>query len=46
MTGKIWVCSPCFKRRGLAEDNLVGETLITGAAKAVEFLTGGAACIS
>jgi len=44
--GQIWVCSPCFKRRGLAEDNLVGNTLITGAAKAVEFLTGGAACMS
>jgi len=44
--GQIWVCSPCFKRRGLAEDKLVSNALITGAAKAVEFLTGGAACMS
>ncbi len=44
--GQIWVCSPCFKRRGLADDRLVGNALITGAAKAVEFLAGGAACMS
>ncbi len=44
--GQIWVCSPCFTRRGLSEDRLVGNALITGAAKAVEFLTGGAACMS
>jgi predicted peroxiredoxin len=44
--GQIWVCSPCFKRRDLAEDRLVGTALITGAAKAVEFLIGGAACMS
>ncbi len=44
--GQIWVCSPCFKRRGLAEDKLVGGALITGAGKAIEFLVGGAASIS
>ncbi len=44
--GQIWVCSPCFKRRGLAEDQLVGNALITGAGKAVEFLAGGASSLS
>ena len=44
--GQIWVCSPCFKRRGLAEDQLVGNALITGAGKAIEFLAGGASSLS
>lgn len=46
--GKIFVCSPCFKRRGLAEDSLVEGALIVGGAKLVEFTTtdGGAACVS
>jgi predicted peroxiredoxin len=44
--GQIWVCSPCFKRRELAEDQLVGNALITGAGKAVEFLANGAASLS
>jgi hypothetical protein len=44
--GQIWVCSPCFARRGLAEDRLVGNALITGAGKAVEFLANGAASLS
>jgi uncharacterized protein len=35
--GKIYVCSPCFKKRGLAEDKLVaGATIVVGA-KLVEF---------
>ncbi len=44
--GQIWVCSPCFKRRGLAEDQLVAKAIITGAGKAVEFIANGAGCIS
>lgn len=44
--GQIWVCSPCFKRRGLAEDQLVDHAVLTGAGKAIEFLTGGAASLS
>ena len=44
--GQIWVCSPCFKRRGLADDKLVDGALITGAGKAIEFLVGGAASMS
>jgi predicted peroxiredoxin len=44
--GKIWVCSPCFKKRGLAEDQLVEGATIVGGAKLVEFLSDGAPCVS
>jgi uncharacterized protein len=44
--GKIYVCSPCFKKRGLDENNLVDAAAIVGGAKAVEFLIGGASCLS
>ena len=39
--GKIWVCSPCFKKRGLNEANLVAGATIVGGAKLVEFLSAG-----
>ena len=42
--GKIYVCSPCFKKRGLDENKLVPGATIVGGAKLVEFLsTDGAA---
>jgi predicted peroxiredoxin len=44
--GIIWVCSPCFKKRGLDEQALVKNATIVGGAKLVEFLSQGAACIS
>ena len=44
--GIIWVCSPCFKKRGLDEKQLVSGATIVGGAKAVEFLTSGAASMS
>lgn len=44
--GIIWVCSPCFKKRNLDEDNLVDGALIVGGAKAVEFLTTGGSSIT
>lgn len=44
--GQIWVCSPCFKRRGLDEQRLTANTTIVGGAKAVEFLSQGASCMS
>jgi uncharacterized protein len=44
--GQIWVCSPCFKRRGLDEGQLTASTTIVGGAKAVEFLSQGASCMS
>lgn len=42
--GKIFVCSPCFKKRKLDENNLVDGALIVGGAKLVEFM--GDACPS
>ena len=44
--GKIWVCSPCFKKRGLSEANLVAGATIVGGAKLVEFLSAGAPSVS
>jgi uncharacterized protein len=44
--GTIYVCSPCFKKRGLDENSLVDGAKIVGGAKLVEFLAGGAPCVS
>lgn len=44
--GTIYVCSPCFKKRGLDENALVKGAKMVGGAKVVEFLAGGAPCIS
>lgn len=44
--GTMYVCSPCFKRRGLDEGKLVPGAKIVGGAKLVEFLSDGAPCVS
>ena len=44
--GTIYVCSPCFKKRGLDEDNLVDGAKIVGGAKLVEFMSEGTPSIS
>ena len=44
--GKIFVCSPCFKKRKLDENNLVAGATIVGGAKLVEFLAGGSPTVS
>lgn len=44
--GKIWVCSPCFKRRKLDEGKLLAGSTIVGGAKLVEFLSAGSPCVS
>ena len=44
--GKIYVCSPCFKKRGLDENKLVAGAVIVGGAKLVEFLSGGSPCVA
>ena len=44
--GKIFVCSPCFKRRKLDEQKLVPGATIVGGAKLVEFLADGSPCVS
>ena len=44
--GNIYVCSPCFKKRKLDENNLVAGASIVGGAKLVEFLSDGSPCVS
>lgn len=44
--GQLFVCSPCFKKRALDENQLIDGALIVGGAKLVEFLSQGAASIS
>ena len=44
--GKIYVCSPCFKKRGLDETALVPGAVIVGGAKLVEFMSTGCPSIS
>jgi uncharacterized protein len=44
--GKIFVCSPCFKKRKLDENALIDGATIVGGAKLVEFLVGGTPSVS
>lgn len=44
--GAVYVCSPCFKKRKLDENNLVAGATIVGGAKLVEFLSDGTPCVS
>ena len=44
--GKIYACSPCFKRRKLDENNLIAGSVVAGGAKLVEFLSDGSPCVS
>lgn len=44
--GKVWVCPPCFKARGLDEDNLISGATFAGGALVVEFLAQGAASLT
>ena len=44
--GTMYVCSPCFKKRKLDENNLVAGSSIVGGAKLVEFLSDGSPCVS
>ncbi len=43
--GKIYVCSPCFKKRKLDEAKLIPQATIVGGAKLVEFLSAGSPSI-
>ena len=44
--GTLWVCSPCYKKRNLGEEDLIEGATIVGGAKVVEFLSQGAASIT
>jgi predicted peroxiredoxin len=44
--GKIFICSPCFKKRKLDENNLIDGAVIVGGAKLVEFMSDNCPSIS
>ncbi len=44
--GKIFVCSPCFKKRKLDEAALIPGATIVGGAKLVEFMSEGCPSLS
>ncbi len=44
--GAIWVCSPCFKKRGYSESDLIEGAILVGGAKLVEFMTNDASGVS
>ncbi len=44
--GQIYVCAPCFKKRGLDSENLVDGATIVGGAVLVEFLSDGSPCVT
>ncbi len=44
--GQLFVCSPCAKKRGLDETEIIAGAQVVGGAKLVEFLSQGAASIS
>jgi len=44
--GTIFVCSPCFKKRGLDEGKVIDGATVVGGAKLVEFLSEGSPCVS
>lgn len=44
--GTIYVCSPCLKKRKLAENALIDGAVIVGGAKLVEFMGEGCPSVS
>jgi len=40
--GEILVCSPCAKKRGIGEGDLIAGATIVGGARIVELMTAGA----
>jgi uncharacterized protein len=44
--GRILVCTPCMKKRGITEDQLIEGATPAGGAALVEWLSNGAPCVS
>ncbi len=44
--GIFWVCSPCLKKRGYTDGDLIAGATIVGGAKLVEFLSNDAASVT
>jgi len=43
--GRILVCTPCLKKRGIGHDQLIEGAQPAGGAALVEFLANGAPCV-
>ena len=44
--GQIYVCLPCFQKRGLDENNLVDGAVVVGGTALVAFMADGAPSVS
>lgn len=44
--GRIQVCAPCMKKRGIGVDDLIDGAQPAGGAALVEFLSQGAPCVT
>ncbi len=44
--GHVWACTPCFKHRGLHEEEVIGGAIVTGAGPMLEWVGSGAQVIS
>jgi uncharacterized protein len=44
--GKIYVCTPCMKKRNISEDHLIGGAVPAGGAALVEWLSNGSPCVA
>lgn len=44
--GKIYVCTPCLKKRGLSEADLIEGATPAGGAALVEWLSNGSPCVA
>ena len=44
--GQVLVCSPCAKKRGIGDADLIPGATIVGGAKVVELMAGGAQTIT
>jgi predicted peroxiredoxin len=44
--GAFWVCSPCYKKRGYTESDLIEGAILVGAVKLIEFMTNDATGVS
>lgn len=44
--GKIYVCTPCMKKRNISEADLVAGSTPAGGAALVEWLSAGSPCVA
>ncbi len=44
--GKIYVCTPCMKKRGITEKDLIKGATPAGGAALVEWLANGSPCVA